>query len=212
MAKYECYFLKKTTFYYIILWNNCKRGIAMNIFGKLGQFIVNNQEIVQNVAICVLVILCIVFLVFLYKKINNASKKKAESYNKIEGILEDINGNISQLRKQGDFIYIDNSSKKDHEQEALDEAMVLAKSGREVPAEANTKYVGNAFDKEKHGFNSDVFCESIKNSVIDKIADASERIDDEKIQPKRKFDSRLDRVDKFGRVYNVEELEKQIRD
>lgn len=184
----------------------------MNIFGKLGQFIVNNQEIVQNVVICVLVILCIIFLVFLYKKINNASKRKAESYNKIEGILEDINGNISQLRKQGDFIYIDNSSKKDHEQEALDEAMVLAKSNRDIPVDIKTKYAGNAFEKEKTSSNSEVFCESIKDSVIDKIMNASERIDDEELQPKRKFDSRLDHVDKFGRVYNVEELERQIRD
>ena len=92
----------------------------MNVFGKLGQFILDNQEVVQNVVICVLVILCIIFLVFLYKKINSASKRKAESYNKIEGILEDISGNISQLRKQGDFIYIDNSSKKNHKQETLE--------------------------------------------------------------------------------------------
>lgn len=48
----------------------------MNIFGKLGQFIVNNQEIVQNVVICILVILCIIFLVFLCKKINIASKRR----------------------------------------------------------------------------------------------------------------------------------------
>lgn len=184
----------------------------MNIFGKLGQFIVNNQEVVQNVAICVLVILCIIFLVFLYKKINSASKKKAESYNKIEDILENINGNISQLRKQGDFIYIDNSSKKNHEQEAIDEAMVLAKSSREAPLDNKAKFDGNNFDKEKPSSTPDVLCESIKDSVIEKIASASERVDDAEFQPKRKFDSRLDHVDKFGRVYNVEELERQIRD
>lgn len=184
----------------------------MNVFGKLGQFILNNQEIVQNVAIFILVILCIIFLIFLYKKINNASKRKAESYNKIEGILENINGNISQLRKHGDFIYIDNSSKKDHEQEALDEAMVLAKSSREDLLDSKSNFDGNIFDKEKPGASPDTLRESIKDSVIEKIINSSEKIDDAEFQPKRKFDSRLDHVDKFGRVYNVEELERQIRD
>ena len=46
-------------------------------------------------------------------------------------------------------MYIDNSSKKDHEQEALDEAMVLAKSNRDIPVDIKTKYAGNAFEKEK---------------------------------------------------------------
>lgn len=184
----------------------------MNIFGKLGQFIVNNQEIVQNVVICILVILCIIFLVFLCKKINIASKKKAESYNKIEGILEDINGNISQLRKQGDFIYIDNSSKKDHEQEALDEAMILAKSSREMPREP--KDLADIQARDKAVSDTDVLCDSIKESAIEKIINASGvGVDlDSKTSPKRKFESRSDSVDKFGRVYNVEELEKQIRD
>ena len=184
----------------------------MNVFGKLGQFILDNQEVVQNIVICVLVILCIIFLVFLYKKINNASKRKAESYNKIEGILEDISGNISQLRKQGDFIYIDNSSKKDHEQEALDEAMILAKSSRETPREARD--ASDIPAREKASSDADILCDSIRESAIEKIINASDKIADldSDIKPKRKFESRSDSVDKFGRVYNVEELEKQIRD
>ena len=184
----------------------------MNVFGKLGQFILDNQEVVQNIVICVLVILCIIFLVFLYKKINNASKRKAESYNKIEGILEDISGNISQLRKQGDFIYIDNSSKKDHEQEALDEAMILAKSSRETPRE--DRDASDIPAREKASSDADILCDSIRESAIEKIINASDKIADldADIKPKRKFESRSDSVDKFGRVYNVEELEKQIRD
>lgn len=184
----------------------------MNVFGKLGQFILDNQEIVQNVVICVLVILCIIFLVFLYKKINSASKRKAESYNKIEGILEDISGNISQLRKQGDFIYIDNSSKKDHEQEALDEAMILAKSSREAPREPRS--ASDIPTREKASSDADVLCDSIRESAIEKIINASDKISDLDSDAKstRKFESRSDSIDKFGRVYNVEELEKQIRD
>ena len=184
----------------------------MNVFGKLGQFILNNQEVVQNVVICVLVILCIIFLVFLYKKINSASKRKAESYNKIEGILEDISGNISQLRKQGDFIYIDNSSKKNHEQEALDEAMTLAKSSREAPRDP--RYVSDIPAREISSSDTDILRDSIRESAIEKIINASDKIADldSDIKPTRKFESRSDSVDKFGRVYNVEELEKQIRD
>lgn len=184
----------------------------MNTFGKIGQFILNNQEVLQDIVIYVLVILCIIFLVFLYRKISNASKRKTESYDKIEGILEDISGNISQLKKQGDFIYIDNSSKKDHEQEALDEAMILAKSSREMPREP--KEVADIQARDKTVSDTDVLCDSIRESAIEKIINASGvGVDlDSKTSPKRKFESRSDSVDKFGRVYNVEELEKQIRD
>ena len=88
--------------------------------------------------------------------------------------------------------------------------MVLAKSSRETLQD--TKHVENVLNKEKPISDPDVLCESIKDSVIERIVDASEVVDDAENKPKRKFDSRLDHVDKFGRVYNVEELERQIRD
>lgn len=200
----------------------------MNIFGKFGQFIVNNQEIVQNVAILIVVTLFIIFLVFLYNKMNKASRKKAESYTKIEGILEDINGNISQLRKQGDFIYIDNSSKKDHEQEALEEAMILAKTGKTQNQGAyGSKLVDIGNDSEVTGCTSsggqitdrgddsplskaDVLRESIIEKIL--VSSGQDQLTDSPGKTKRKFTGRTDGTDKFGREYNVEEIEKQIRD
>lgn len=199
----------------------------MNIFGKFGQFIVNNQEIVQSIAITIVVLLCLFFLVFLYNKVNKASKKKAESYTKIEEILEDINGNISQLRKQGDFIYIDNSSKKNHEQEALEEAMVRAGSGRTQTSDLDgvdpTKIggdieicEGSGFDREDidRGDNPALKADALRESMIEKILVSSGRgeILENSCKPKRKFTSRTDGIDKFGKEYNVEEIKKQIRD
>ena len=209
----------------------------MNIFGKFGQFIVNNQEIVQNIAILIVVLLCVIFLVFLYNKASKASKKKAESFTKIEGILEDINGNISQLRKQGDFIYIDNSSKKDHEQEALEEAMVLAKSGKSKGQDVGTVTDAGGLDFLERGRGAESSEEShldeqstpgcsdeddspaskadvLRESMIEKILVSSGRgeVLESPGKAKRKFSGRTDGTDKFGREYNVEEIEKQIRD
>ncbi|XVG96264.1 hypothetical protein ACGCUQ_05495 [Eubacteriales bacterium KG127] len=193
----------------------------MNIFGKIGKFIVKNQEILQQAAIIVAVLIAVLLMVYMYRKYRKIQLEKSKAMSKIEGILEDINVNIAQLRKQGDFIYIDNSTKKNHEQEALEEAMVMAKSDRADRLEK----LGN----EKTGsskclsrFPSEIDLEAkaatVRESMIDKILSASEeaadRLADKSSDARnpRHFMSRNDGVDKHGRAYNLEELERQIRD
>lgn len=193
----------------------------MNIFGKIGKFIVNNQEIVQQIAIIIAVAVAVLLLVYMYRKYRKIQLEKSQAMSKIEDILEDINVNIAQLRKQGDFIYIDNSTKKNHEQEALEEAMIMAKSDRAERLEKLEKEKAESSEcvsRSESEIDPEVKAATVRESMIDKILsvseEAAERLEDKpsNIRSPRHFMSRNDGVDKNGRTYNLEELERQIRD
>lgn len=174
----------------------------MNIFGHVGKFIMDNQETFQWVA----VILVVVLLLFVIYKIIKAIRKNAENIEKICQTLDKINDEMKDFNTHGDLIYIDNCMTKEKEET--------------VPKENTSK------DKcEEDRENNKV--ELTQEEIVEKLKAVSEKKPGEKISDDQeegfkdsntiektfsKFLSRDEAVNKYGKSYTVEELEKQIKE
>ncbi len=166
----------------------------MNLFGEMGNFIIEYQEIIQAAAIIVGIVAAVVILI----KLVRHGKKKEILLTQINDTVSEINTAVNHLQdKKAEVIYIDSRMSTGAE---------AAKIKELLKDEAETAIV-NA-ESDETAANEGVQGESAENEA-EKTAESTT---EEKTEPSLKYFSRDCAVSKTGKKFTYEELDAQIKE
>jgi len=162
----------------------------MNLFGEIGNFIIEYQEIIQAAAIIVGGVVAVMIII----KLVRHGKKKEILLTQINDTVSEINTAVSHLQdKKAEVIYID--SRMSTGAEAADIKDLLkdepeTETVKTEPSEA-------------------VGTETVGGDTAEKETESSA---EEKIEPSLKYFSRDCAVSKTGKKFTYEELDAQIKE
>lgn len=163
----------------------------MNMIGKFGQLIMQYQHPIQISLIALLVLLVIIFLI----RAGLNAKKKKELLVQINQAVAEINTTVTSL----------NEKKAETEVVYIDNRIPQAPSYPAQPVQEKTP------DAEVPAEEPDAETEAeTETDVISKAEEATEP--SEKAPVVNKFFERDCAVSKSGRIYSIEELQKQIKE
>lgn len=165
----------------------------MNLFGEMGNFIIEYQEFIQTAAIILGIVAAVVIII----KLVRHEKKKATLLTQINDSVSEINTAVNHLQeKKADVIYIDsrmsasgeNVNLRDPLKDMEETAVVKAASDEDTETEAASEDIA-ATEAEKEAAPVG-----------------------EKIEPSLKYFSRDCAVSKTGKKFTYEELDAQIKE
>jgi len=166
----------------------------MNLFGEIGNFIIEYQEIIQAAAIIIGIVAVVVIII----KIIRHGKKSETLLTQINDTVSEINTAVNHLQdKKADVIYIDSRMSTSAEGANLKSLL---------DDEKETTVVKTASDEAAE--TGAVYEDAVETAVEEEAAKPAE----EKIVPSLKYFSRDCAVSKTGRKFTYEELDAQIKE